>query len=472
MTVRTRFAPSPTGVLHLGSVRTALFCWLYARHHGGQFILRIEDTDKERSTKENVDAILEGLAWLGLDCDEGPYYQTERFDRYSEVIEQWLEDGKAYHCYCTKDELDALREKQMADGGHVRYDGRCRGRAEPREGIDPVVRFKNPTAGQVVVNDCVRGRVVFENAQLDDLIIARPDGSPTYNFSVIIDDFDMNISHVIRGDDHLNNTPRQMNMLAALGAELPVYAHLPMILGPDGAKLSKRHGAVDIREYQEQGYLPEAMLNYLVRLGWSHGDQEIFSVDEMIKLFDIADVNQSASSFNPEKLLWINQQHIIATPVEKLGEELMPFLIKAGLDPAEGPDPVHIAEGFHERAETLLHMAASARYCYEDFEVIDAKSVKKHLRPVILEPLKAARDKLARLEHWGQTAIDEVIQDVASDCDINMGKLGQPIRVAVTSGPVSPPIDVTLWLVGQERTIRRLDHAIELIEARAAASAG
>ena len=470
MTVRTRFAPSPTGVLHLGSVRTALFCWLYARRHEGQFILRIEDTDRERSTKENVDAILEGMNWLGLDWDEGPFFQTERFDRYLEVIEQWLEEGKAYHCYCTKEELDALREKQMAGGGHVRYDGRCRDRTGPREGVEPVVRFRNPTEGQVVVEDQVRGRVVFENAQLDDLIIARPDGSPTYNFSVIIDDFDMRISHVIRGDDHLNNTPRQMNMLQALGAEPPVYAHLPMILGPDGAKLSKRHGAVDIREYEDQGYLRDAMLNYLVRLGWSHGDQEVFSVDEMIRLFDIADVNQSASSFNPEKLLWINQQHIIAMPSEELGARLMPFLVKAGLDPAEGPDPVHIAEGFRERAETLLHMAASARYCYEDFDVIDEKSAKKHLRPVILEPFRAARDRFAALEHWGQTAIHEVIENVAADFDINLGKLGQPIRVAVTSGPVSPPIDVTLWLVGQERTVRRMDHAIGLIEARAAAS--
>jgi glutamyl-tRNA synthetase len=470
MIVRTRFAPSPTGVLHLGSVRTALFCWLYARHHGGQFVLRIEDTDRDRSTKENVDAILEGMAWLGLDADEGPFFQSRRYDRYREVIEQWLAEDKAYRCYCTKDELDALREQQMASGGHVRYDGRCRDRTEPREGVEPVVRFKNPLDGEVVVDDQVRGRVTFENAQLDDLIIARPDGSPTYNFSVIIDDYDMDITHVIRGDDHLNNTPRQMNMLNALGAKPPVYAHLPMILGPDGAKLSKRHGAVDIREYEEQGYLPAAMLNYLVRLGWSHGDQEIFTLDEMVELFDIKDVNQSASSFNPEKLLWINQQHIINTPAEKLAEALMPFLVKIGLEPSEGPDPVHIAEGFHERAETLLHMASSARYCYEDFEVIDEKSAKKHLRPVILEPFKAARDRLASLENWGQTAIHEVIEEVAADFDINMGKIGQPLRVAVTSGPVSPPIDVTLWLVGQERTVRRLDHAIQLIEARKSAS--
>jgi len=470
MKVRTRFAPSPTGVLHLGSVRTALFCWLYARHHKGEFVLRVEDTDKERSTRENVDAILEGLAWLGLDADEGPVHQTERYERYGEVIESWLGEGKAYHCYCTREELDQLREKQMASGGHVRYDGRCREYSKAREGVDPVVRFKNPLSGQVVVDDQVRGRVVFENEQLDDLIIARSDGSPTYNFSVIIDDYDMRITHVIRGDDHLNNTPRQMNMLRALGAEPPVYAHLPMILGPDGAKLSKRHGAVDIREYEAQGYLPEAMLNYLVRLGWSHGDQEIFSVDEMIELFDIADVNQSASSFNAEKLTWINQQHIIAAPAEKLGAVLVPFLVKAGLDPSDGPDPVDVAHGFRERAETLLHMAASARYCYEDFDVIDAKSFKKHLRPVIIEPLKAIRGRFAGLEPWGTTAIQEAIQEVADNYDLHLGKLGQPIRVAVTSGPVSPPIDVTLWLVGKERTLRRLDHAISLIAARAAAS--
>ena len=470
MKIRTRFAPSPTGVLHIGSVRTALFCWLYARHHGGDFVLRIEDTDLERSTEENVDAIKDGMSWLGLDYDEGPFFQSQRFERYREVTDQWLAEGKAYHCYCSKEELAELREEQMNAGDRVRYNGCCRDRTEPLDGVAPVVRFKNPLDGEVVVDDQVRGRVVFENAQLDDLIIARSDGTPTYNFTVVIDDFDMGRTHVIRGDDHLNNTPRQMNMIAALGASAPVYAHLPMILGQDGAKLSKRHGAVDIRAYREQGYLPEAMLNYLVRLGWSHGDQEIFSVEEMIELFDIADINQSASAFNPEKLLWINQQHIIATPVERLGEQLVPYLEQAGLDPTNGPNPVHIAEGFHERAETLLHMAASARYCYEDFDVIDPKSVKKHLRPVILEPLRAVRERLAGLDHWGQAAIGEAVQDVATSFDLKLGKLGQPIRVAVTGGPVSPPIDVTLRLVGQDRTIARLDHAIDLIEQRAAAS--
>ena len=430
--------------------------------------MRIEDTDRERSTQEAVDAILEGLAWLGLEADEGPYYQSRRLSRYREVIDQWLAEGHAYHCYCSKEELAKLRQQQMDSGQRVRYNGRCRARAEPRAGIDPVVRFKNPLDGEVVVNDSVRGRVVFENAQLDDLIIARSDGAPTYNFTVIIDDFDMRITHVIRGDDHLNNTPRQMNMLKTLGATPPVYAHLPMILGQDGAKLSKRHGAVDIREYQEQGYLPEAMLNYLVRLGWSHGDQEIFTVDEMIEFFDISDVNQSASSFNPEKLLWINQQHIIATPVEQIGAALTPFLVRAGLDPADGPDPVHLADGFHERAETLLRMASNARYCYEDFEVIDPKAAKKHLRPVILEPLKAVKERLQNLEHWGQVAIAGVIHAVAADYELNLGKLGQPIRVAVTGGPVSPPIDVTLWLVGKDRTLKRLDRAIKLITARVA----
>ncbi len=467
MSVRTRFAPSPTGVLHLGSIRTALFCWLYARRRGGRFILRIEDTDRERSTPENVEAILDGMSWLGLDADEGPFYQTERFERYEQVLAEWLETGKAYRCYCTREELDALRERQMRAGERVRYNGLCRDRTEARPGVDPVIRFRNPLDGEVVVDDQVRGRVVFENAQLDDLIIARSNGTPTYNFTVVVDDYDMRITHVIRGDDHLNNTPRQMNMIEALGAAPPVYAHLPMILGPDGSKLSKRHGAVDIREYREEGYLPEAMLNYLVRLGWSHGDQEIFSREEMVELFDISDVNQSASAFNPEKLRWINQQHIIAMPAEKLAERLMPFLVKAGLDPSEGPDPVHLAEGFHERADTLLHMAAGARYCYEDFEAIEPKSAKKHLRPVVLEPMRAVRSRLAGLSHWGKTAIVETIEGVAEDYELALGKIGQPIRVAVTGGPVSPPLDVTLWLVGQARSIERLDHAIELIAQRA-----
>jgi len=472
MTVRTRFAPSPTGVLHLGSVRTALFCWLYARRHNGQFILRIEDTDRERSTNENVDAILEGMEWLGLDVDEGPFYQTDRFDRYKEVIAEWLAEGKAYHCYCSKEEIDELREKQMAAGERVRYDGRCRSRTEPREGINPVVRFKNPLDGEVVVSDAVRGEVTFENAQLDDLIIARSDGTPTYNFAVIIDDYDMKITHVVRGDDHLNNTPRQMNMLVALGATPPGYAHLPMILGPDGAKLSKRHGAVDIREYQREGYLPEAMLNYLVRLGWSHGDQELFSVGEMVEFFDIEDVNQSASSFNPEKLLWINQQHIMGADTGRLAIALLPFLEEEVGGIEEGPAVEDVVEVYRERATTLRQMATSARYCFADIDEIDPNAAKKHLRPAILEPLSAAREALAAIEDWSRAAIEECIRVTAERFEINMGKLGQPLRVAATGGSVSPPIDATLWLIGRERVVERLDAAIAVIKERAAKQQG
>ena len=314
MTIRTRFAPSPTGLLHIGGVRTALFCWLYARRHGGVFILRIEDTDRERSTPEAVQVILDGMDWLGLHADEGPFYQTERYPRYKEVIRQWLAEGKAYHCYCSKEELEQMRNAQLASKQKPRYDGRCRDRKAPREGVTPVVRFRNPTDGAVIVDDAVHGKVVFQNVELDDLIIERSDGNPTYNFCVVVDDYDMKITHVIRGDDHLNNTPRQMNMLRAMGVEPPVYAHLPMILGPDGTKLSKRHGAVSVLHYREEGYMPEALLNYLARLGWSHGDQEIFTLEEMTALFDIADVNKSASAINPDKLAWISQQHMMRLP--------------------------------------------------------------------------------------------------------------------------------------------------------------
>jgi glutamyl-tRNA synthetase len=470
MNVRTRFAPSPTGVLHIGSVRTALFCWLYARHCKGDFVLRIEDTDQERSTEANVEAILDGMSWLGLEADEGPIFQTHRFDRYLGIANEWLTEGKAYHCYCSKEELDALRAVQMERGEKTRYDGRCRNRTEPRSGVAPVVRFKNPLEGEVVVNDLVRGEVVFQNIELDDLIIVRSDGAPTYNFTVVIDDTDMRISHVIRGDDHLNNTPRQINMFEAMGATPPAFAHLPMILGPDGAKLSKRHGAVDVRDYREQGYLPDALLNYIVRLGWSHGDQEIFSNEQMIELFDIDDVNQSASSFNPEKLLWLNQQHIIAAPADELGDELVPYLSAAGLDPNNGPEPNRVADAYRERAETLVQMAESARYCYEDFDEFEEKAAKKNLRPVILEPLQKARDELASLAEWNEEAISLTIADVAGTFELNMGKLGQPIRVAVTGGAVSPPIDVTLALVGQKRVVERIDRALDFIRARANAN--
>lgn len=465
--VKTRFAPSPTGVLHIGSVRTALFCWLYARSKSGCFVLRVEDTDKERSTQKNVDAILDGLDWLGLQPDEGPFYQSDRLERYLEVIDQWLGDGHAYNCYCSKEELAALRAKQMENGEKTRYDGRCRSGTAPKEGVDPVVRFKNPTSGEVIVEDQVRGRVVFCNEELDDLIIARSNGMPTYNFTVIVDDSDMDITHVIRGDDHLNNTPRQMNMLSALGATPPVYAHLPMILGQDGAKLSKRHGAVDVREYRQQGYLPEALLNYLVRLGWSHGDQEIFSMNQMIELFDLDGINQSASAFNPEKSLWLNQQHIIAAPAEDLAKKLVTLFEKENLDVENGPALVTVIEAFRERANTLSDMVHKSRYCYEDFDVIEPKAQKKHLRPIALEPMRDVLEELSNLEKWTTESIGQAVKSIAERHNIGLGKLGQPMRVAVTGSSVSPPIDVTVYLVGRERACKRIEQAIKIITERA-----
>ncbi|MGB1581667.1 MAG: glutamate--tRNA ligase, partial [Nevskiales bacterium] len=314
MSLTTRFAPSPTGYLHVGGARTALYSWLYARHHGGRFVLRIEDTDRERSTPESIQAILDGMAWLGLDSDAEPVYQTQRFDRYAEVMQKLLDEGKAYRCYCTREEIDEMREQAMARKEKPRYDGRCRDRSEPREGVEPVIRFKNPTEGEVVINDLVRGEIRIRNTELDDLIIARSDGTPTYNFVVVVDDADMGITHVIRGDDHINNTPRQINILEAIGAEPPAYAHLPMILGSDGKRLSKRHGAVSVLAYRDEGYLPQALLNYLLRLGWSHGDQEVFSREEMIELFDLKAVQKAAASFDPDKLNWLNQQHMMSLP--------------------------------------------------------------------------------------------------------------------------------------------------------------
>ena len=462
--IRTRFAPSPTGVLHLGSVRTALFNWLYAHHKKGICILRIEDTDKERSTEENVQAILDGMEWLGIKSDNDPIYQSEKWDRYQEVADQWLNSGDAYHCYCSKDELNDLRKEQMARGEKARYDGRCRDLRKPLSDRDPVIRFKNPLDGEVVVNDRVHGKVVFQNSELDDLIIVRSDGTPTYNFTVVVDDSDMKITHVIRGDDHLNNTPRQMNMLQVLGVSPPQYAHLPMILGEDGTKLSKRHGAIDIRDYRDKGYLPEAMLNYLVRLGWSHGNQEIFSLVEMTDFFDLSKLTSSASIFNPGKLLWLNQHYIMNLPVENIRDALSISMKKLGIDHSDGPDLISVVKVFRERAETMLHMAESCRYCYEDFKQLDPKSVKKHLRPVILEPLKSVSKKFNQLSEWSSENIESCIKDTVASYDITMGKLGQPLRVAVTGGSVSPPIDKTIWLIGKDRILRRLEQAIKIIE--------
>jgi len=470
MTIKTRFAPSPTGYLHIGGARTALFSWLYARKHGGKFVLRIEDTDLVRSTIESVNAILEGMTWLGLEYDEGPFYQTERFDRYKEIIQQLMAQGHAYHCYCTKEELDAMRDEQLAKKEKPRYDGRCRSRTQPREGVPPVVRFKNPIDGAVVIDDQIKGKVVFENTELDDLIIARSDGTPTYNLTVLVDDLDMGITHVIRGDDHLNNTPKQTNILRALGKEPPVYAHAPMILAEDGTKLSKRvHGeTVSVIQYRKEGYLPEALLNYLVRLGWSHGDQEIFSLDEMIELFDIKDINNSASSINPEKLLWLNQQYIKNSDPAHVAHHLSWHLGRLDIDPSQGPDLVEVVKAQQERAKTLVEMAQNSVYFYKEFDQFDEDAAKKHLRPVVLEAFKALKEEFATLESWTAEALHQLINDTAEKLDMKMGKIGQPLRVAVTGSGSSPSIDITVALIGKQRTLTRMDRAIEYIEKRAA----
>ncbi|MAF84334.1 MAG: glutamate--tRNA ligase [Chromatiales bacterium] len=470
MKVKTRFAPSPTGFLHIGGVRTALFCWLFARHHGGQFVLRIEDTDRERSTQESIDAILEGMTWVGLDWDEGPYYQTERFDRYRALADQLLEQGDAYHCYCSPDELDAMRAEQVAAGQNPGYDGRCRQRTEPVAGVSPVIRFKTPAAGEVVIDDAVRGQVVYANSEIDDLVIMRGDGTPTYHFSVVVDDADMAITHVIRGDDHLNNTARQVHIIAALGFERPAYAHLPMILGEDGARLSKRHGAVNVLEYREQGFLPEAVLNYLVRLGWSHGDQEIFTREEMVRLFELDGVNASASRFSPEKLTWLNQQYILQTPDAELVEGLLEQYRRLDVDTADGPQLSAVIAAFHERAATLRELAASSVYVFHDFAEIEPKAAKKHLRGVVRQPMADIREALADLQPWAEEGIQSTIQAVADQHELGFGKLGQPLRVAVTGGGVSPPIDVTMALIGRDRCLARIDAALSVIDKRVAAA--
>ena len=460
MTVVTRFAPSPTGLLHVGGVRTALFSWLYARRNGGKFILRIEDTDRERSTDEAVRVILEGMEWLGLKADEGPYFQTRRFERYREVLAGMLRAGTAYKCYCTKQELDALREQQIARKEKPRYSGVCRERTEPQLGVDPVVRFRNPLDGCVVVQDLVHGPVTFQNAELDDLIIARSDGTPTYNFSVVVDDMEMGITHVIRGDDHLNNTPRQMNMLQALGATLPVYAHVPMILGPDGTKLSKRHGAVSVLQYEEEGYLPDALLNYLVRLGWSHGDQEVFTREEMIAAFDIHDVNKSASAFNPEKLLWLNQQHMVRAAPAALVPYLRAQLRRLGLESTDQALLEGVIVAQRERSKTLKEMAYNSRFFFVDSIDVDPKAAAKHLAGDALHTLAQVREQLGPLPRWEAAEIHTVLNDLAAKLQTGLGKIAQPLRVAVTGAAVSPPIDATLELLGRERTLKRIDAAL------------
>lgn len=462
--VVTRFAPSPTGALHIGSVRTALFCWLLAKRTEGKFILRIEDTDRERSTQESVDNIIAGLKWLRIHWDEGPYYQTERFDRYDAVIQQLLASGHAYRCECSKERLEALRERQMAAKEKPRYDGACRHKNLPADHSTPcVIRFLNPEAGTVKIEDLIRGTIEIANSELDDLIIARSDGTPTYNLTVVVDDWDMGVTHVLRGDDHINNTPRQINILKALNAHLPHYGHMPMILGPDGKRLSKRHGAVDVLQYETEGYLPEAIINYLVRLGWSHGDQEIFSVEEMIALFDAHQINSSASSFNPDKLLWLNHHYIKTLPPEAFEAALRVQFEQAGIDVTQGPSMHDVILAQRERCKTLKEMMEKSRFCFEDFANYDQEAVQKFIDAEAKKVLTFLQTKFSAHTDWKIDSLHQILQDVSAELHVKLGKIAQPLRIAITGGTISPPIDATLYLLGRERTLARIERALTQI---------
>ena len=471
----TRFAPSPTGYLHIGGARTALYCYLFAKNNAGKYILRIEDTDLERSTPESIKAILDSLDWLGLAYDDGPYYQTKRFDRYNELIEQLLNENKAYRCYCSKERLDNLRENLIANKQKAKYDGCCRNLSREEQDINKphVIRFKNPTDGEVEFVDLVRAKITVANQELDDLIIKRTDGSPTYNFTVVVDDFDMKITHVIRGEDHIGNTPRQINIFKALGVDAPIYAHIPMILGEDGKRLSKRHGAVSVMQYRDDGYLKEALLNYLVRLGWSHGDEEIFSLEDMVAKFSLDKVQKSPAAFSVDKLNWLNQHYMKTLDSAYVAQAAKYHFEQAGIDLANGPDLKAVVEIQAERVKTLKEMCELSKYFYQDFDKIDDKAAKQHLRPVVLEPFKALLEQLKTINDndWLAENLSQAVRIICEQLDLKMGKLAQPLRVAITGGSVSPSIDITLQLIGKSRVVARIEHAIILIEKRMAQSA-
>lgn len=458
--IRTRFAPSPTGFLHIGGVRTALFSWAFARKHQGTFVLRIEDTDLERSTPASVKAILDGMAWVGLDHDEGPFYQTQRFDRYRAVIRQLLESGHAYHCYCSKEELEALREAQEQRGEKPRYDRRWRpepGKVLPAvpAGVDPVVRFKTPEEGVVAWEDAVKGRIEISNTELDDLIIARADGSPTYNFCVVVDDRDMQITHVIRGDDHVNNTPRQINILRALGAPLPIYGHLPMILNADGQKMSKRRDAVSVVDYAEHGILPEALLNYLARLGWGHGDDECFSMQQFVEWFALEDVSPSPSRFDADKLLWLNAQHIKQAELATLAALVQPRLQASGITLATGPDLASVLALVRDRVQDLNALAREADYFYQR-RTPSAEELDKHLSDDARARMGRFAERLASLDVWTAETIHDLFKPFCAEEGVKMGQLGMPLRVLVCGTAQTPSVDAVLALLGKEEVLRRL----------------
>ncbi|MBI5025677.1 MAG: glutamate--tRNA ligase [Nitrospirae bacterium] len=472
--VRVRFAPSPTGFLHLGGARTALFNWLYARRHQGIFILRIEDTDRSRSTDESIEEIIEGLKWLGLDWDEGPFRQTDRFDVYRSYVDKLLKEGNAYYCYCSPEELEERRKDALAKGMPPKYDGRCRNieRVQGFKGSrvqekNAAVRFKMPQEGQTVVDDLIRGRVVFENAQLDDLIILRSDGTPTYNFVVVVDDIDMKITHVIRGDDHLNNTPKQVHIYRAFGYEPPLFAHLPMILGSDKTRLSKRHGATSVTAYRDLGYLPEALLNYLARLGWAYGDQEVFSKEELIEKFSLENVGKSPAVFNPEKLLWLNSQYINQSTEISLIGLIRPILIKEGIiREGQGLDREWLSKAIitlKERSRTLLELANSLRYYIAEYVEYNPEAKEKFLNNKSLPYLVELRDALASLDNFTSPEIEKIFMSIVNKHGIKLGNLAQPVRVAITGNTVSPGIFEVLEIVGKEKTIKRFEKAIKVI---------
>jgi glutamyl-tRNA synthetase len=462
--IRTRFAPSPTGYLHIGGARTALFCWAFARKHGGTFILRIEDTDRERSTQVSVQAILDSMAWLGLDY-EGPYFQMERLDRYRFIAEELVREDKAYYCYASKDELEALREAQRARGEKPRYDGRWRPEVAqaqnrmPPGGVQPVIRFRNPDHGEVTFNDLVKGPITVSNEELDDLVILRADGIPTYNFGVVVDDIDMNITHVIRGDDHVNNTPRQINIYRALAAAIPKFAHVPMILGQDGERLSKRHGAVSVMQYKDEGYLPEALVNYLARLGWSHGDEEKFTREQLIEWFDLEHISKSPARFNPEKLTWLNQQYIKEADDQRLADLAAPFLAVDGCNVGDGPPLPRVVALLKERVNTIEELADAAVYFYRTLE--PAEQLKRQHYSVEIRPaLEDLRERLAQTE-WTRDRINATIKAVVAHHKLKLPKIAMPLRVMVTGEAQTPSIDATLELIGRDRVIERLSRQLE-----------
>jgi glutamyl-tRNA synthetase len=461
----TRFPPSPTGYLHLGGARTAIFNWLYARRMKGRFVLRFEDTDTERSSQEYVDSILESLEWLGIDWDEGPYFQTQRFPVYREYIQKLLDSGNAYYCTCPPERLDAMRQKAMATGGKPKYDGTCRNLGLSA-GPGAAVRFKAPLTGTTVLDDVIKGGIVFQNEELDDFIICRSDGSPTYNFAVVVDDITMGINTIIRGDDHVMNTPKQIQLYKALGSPLPVFGHVPMVLGKDRTRLSKRHGATSVTAYREMGFLPEAMLNYLVRLGWSHGDQEFFTREELVEVFNLENIGRAAGVFDPEKLSALNADHLKALPPAQLVDRLRPFLKARGVDMIESVADEKVVASLAPRSKTLVEMADQALFYYQDEVAYDPDAARKFLTPEALPALRTLTAKLGALDNYTEPALEDAFKAVMSETGLKLGKIAQPVRVALSGRAASPGIFEITAIIGKEKTLRRLRRAIEFTESK------